>query len=317
MKFELRDEAQRVREELGRWATKRRSTLGALAAFDEPGWRDLAHFGLMLGTADAMRDLDVVVGMLAAAQGGLPGPVLEAELACASGNDRARALLREGRVVTSVVRAADQPTVVGWGAAADLVVDQATGEVLAEGPLPEVHMPLRMAHGWIQPAGASSPSDPLRARRWLLASALLVGLGLGALDVACAHVRTREQFGRTLSSFQAVQFRLADTSLQLEAAQLAVIDAARRSDAGDSSASVAAALAWLNGSRAAAAAEKDVHQVLGAIGFTEELGVIRLTYQMAWLRTSVGRRSAARHVLDARAGGSDVPASTVLGGFAN
>ena len=317
MNFELPDETLRVREELGRWAAKRRAHLGEYGPFDQKGWTELTKFGLMHGTTDHMRDLEVAAGMLATGAGGLPGPVLEADLAVAAGNAEASEMLREGRVVTSVTPYAPTPCVVGWGEVANLVVDQGSGETIVREPLPEARSPLPTAHGWLalpRPGNGHTP-DSLLARRSLMASALVVGLGQGALEIASQHVRTREQFGRTLSSFQAVQFRLAEASVLLEAAELAVFDCARRSDAGDPSREVTAALCWLNAWRIGAIVEKHVHQVLGGIGFTAELGVIQLTYQMSWLRMSIGRGEARRLILANRSHSPGAPASNVLGGF--
>ena len=62
--------------------------------------------------------------------------------------------------------------------------------------------------------------------------AQMVGLSQGTLDHALAYVQERKQFGKTVGSFQAVQFQLAQAATDLEVARLAVYNAARLRDAG-------------------------------------------------------------------------------------
>ncbi len=63
-----------------------------------------------------------------------------------------------------------------------------------------------------------------------IAACSLGGAGL-ALETAKAHLQTRQQFGRPLKDFQALQFRLADMATELEAARLMVRRAAAALDA--------------------------------------------------------------------------------------
>jgi hypothetical protein len=307
------EDERRVRDEMASWGRRRRSRLGTMGPLDRDDWRELAALGLMHGSIDEIPLAQVAAGMIGAACGGLPGPVLEAELACATGSAEAIAALRDGAVVTSVPPGRADRVIVGWGSLADLVVDQADGSVLANGALEPIETALPMGHGVLD--REPGELDPLRARRWLLASALVVGLANGALDLASDHVKSREQFGRKLSSFQAVQFRLAETVNALEAAELMVLDAARRADADDPQTEITAALAWVYAHDAGLLAEKQTHQVFGAAGFAEETGLIRLTYQIAWLCSSIGVDAALEYLDSRRARAEGVPPSTVLGGF--
>jgi len=61
-------------------------------------------------------------------------------------------------------------------------------------------------------------------------AALSLGIGRGALDAAMKYATQRKQFGKAISEFQAIQFKLADMATQLDAAWLT--DYARRSDEG-------------------------------------------------------------------------------------
>src|SRR5205823_7302237 len=59
-----------------------------------------------------------------------------------------------------------------------------------------------------------------------------VGLAQGAYDLAFAYARERQQFGRPISKFQAVQFQLADMSTEIEAGRQLVYKAAWLKDQG-------------------------------------------------------------------------------------
>jgi alkylation response protein AidB-like acyl-CoA dehydrogenase len=62
--------------------------------------------------------------------------------------------------------------------------------------------------------------------------AQMIGVARGALDAAVAYVKERQQFGKHLADFQAIQFQLAQAATELEAARLMVYNAARMRDAG-------------------------------------------------------------------------------------
>ena len=55
---------------------------------------------------------------------------------------------------------------------------------------------------------------------------LAVGVGFAAIDFAMEYVKEREAFGKPLSSFEAIQWMIADSYTELEAAQLLVLRAA-------------------------------------------------------------------------------------------
>jgi alkylation response protein AidB-like acyl-CoA dehydrogenase len=103
----------------------------------------------------------------------------------------------------------------------------------------------------------------------------MLGLAQGALDHTVRYVQQREQFGRTVSSFQGVQFQIAEMATEIEAARLLVYNAARLKAAGQSFV-VKAAMAKLFASEMAqrvASACIDLH---GGYGFTTEYPVEKL-----------------------------------------
>jgi alkylation response protein AidB-like acyl-CoA dehydrogenase len=63
-------------------------------------------------------------------------------------------------------------------------------------------------------------------------AALSLGIAQGALDAALKYSKERRQFGKAISEFQAIGFKLADMATQLDAARLLTLRAAQRKDAG-------------------------------------------------------------------------------------
>ncbi|HEY0657469.1 MAG TPA: acyl-CoA dehydrogenase family protein, partial [Pyrinomonadaceae bacterium] len=62
--------------------------------------------------------------------------------------------------------------------------------------------------------------------------AQMIGIARGALEASIAYTNEREQFGKKISDFQAIQFQLAEMAVETEAARLLVYNAARLKDAG-------------------------------------------------------------------------------------
>ena len=105
--------------------------------------------------------------------------------------------------------------------------------------------------------------------------AQMVGLSQGALDHALAYVQERKQFGKTVGSFQAVQFQLAQAATDLEVARLAVYNAARLRDAGRPFLTEAA-MAKLFSSQVAERVTSLAVQLLGGVGYTKDYPVEKL-----------------------------------------
>jgi alkylation response protein AidB-like acyl-CoA dehydrogenase len=97
-----------------------------------------------------------------------------------------------------------------------------------------------------------------------------VGAASAALDLAVAYAKEREQFGRPIGSFQAVQHVLADAHVLRETAWSAALYAAAALDEDASDAAEATTIAKTYASRAARAIVQNALQVFGGIGFTWE-----------------------------------------------
>jgi short/branched chain acyl-CoA dehydrogenase len=105
-------------------------------------------------------------------------------------------------------------------------------------------------------------------------AALSVGLARGALRLALDHAREREQFGAKLSSFQAIQFKLADMATEIEAARWLTYYAASLRDAGQPFRKEAA-MAKLKASRVATSVASEAVQIFGGAGYMLDSPVAR------------------------------------------
>ncbi len=105
--------------------------------------------------------------------------------------------------------------------------------------------------------------------------ALSVGLARGALEQSVKYSTEREQFGKPLSKHQAIQFKLADMAVQIDAARLLVRKAAILQDAGKSS-NLESAMAKLYASEMATRVCLDAIQIHGGYGYLKDMPVERL-----------------------------------------
>ncbi|MDH5590487.1 MAG: acyl-CoA dehydrogenase [Gemmatimonadota bacterium] len=105
--------------------------------------------------------------------------------------------------------------------------------------------------------------------------AQMIGLAQGALDHTVRYVKEREQFGRTIGSFQGVQFQLAEMATEIEAARLLVYNSARLKDAGRPFLTQAA-MAKLYASEMAQRVASRCIDLHGGYGFTREYPVEKL-----------------------------------------
>jgi short/branched chain acyl-CoA dehydrogenase len=105
-------------------------------------------------------------------------------------------------------------------------------------------------------------------------SAMGVGLAQGALDEAIAYAKQRRAFGQRISSFGAIQAKIADLSAQIEAARLLTYRAAIEKDRGEPFTLTAAQAKLITGRLAVRATEEAV-QIHGGYGYIEEYPVCR------------------------------------------
>jgi alkylation response protein AidB-like acyl-CoA dehydrogenase len=102
-----------------------------------------------------------------------------------------------------------------------------------------------------------------------------LGIAQGAFDFAAKYMTEREQFGKPISTFQGLQFMLADMAMEIEAARLLVYKAASLVDAHDPRMTLFASLAKCYASDAAMKVTTDAVQILGGYGYMREYPVER------------------------------------------
>ncbi len=105
---------------------------------------------------------------------------------------------------------------------------------------------------------------------------LALGVGLAAMDYATRYATERVQFGQKISSFQALQWMMADGYTELEAARLLLMNAAWRKENGKSFAKEAS-MAKLFATESANRACYSALQMLGGYGYTQDYPLERFT----------------------------------------
>ena len=151
-------------------------------------------------------------------------------------------------------------------------------------------------------------SGPALLRAWRTGLAAEAGgLMRAAVRKAAVYVTEREQFGRPLGGYQSVQHRLARGWVLAEGTTWLARRAAWFSD--DDAAAAAAACYACDGMREVF---RTVHQVVGAMGITDEFGLTRLTGKLIYLHTELGGASANARAL-AQARWSDLGAADRTG----
>ncbi|WP_055623618.1 acyl-CoA dehydrogenase family protein [Streptomyces sp. JHA19] len=187
----------------------------------------------------------------------LPGPLVATHLAAGR---------VPGAAEGDTVVAAAMGGLLEWAEAADVVRGDTAGAV----PLRSVD-PLTPLHR----LPGAAPVDPVAV---LLTAAEQLGGAERTCELAVQHARTREQFGRPIGAFQAVQHLCADMLVRTRTARAAVHAAAVTADQVDVHA------ARLLADEAAVRNARDCLQVHGGMGFTWEYEV-HLHLKRAWVRT--------------------------------
>ncbi|MBY0450900.1 MAG: acyl-CoA dehydrogenase family protein [Cyanobacteria bacterium] len=104
--------------------------------------------------------------------------------------------------------------------------------------------------------------------------AISLGVAEACLDASLEYAKQRYQFGKTLSEFQAIQMKLADMAMQIEAARSLVYSAARLKEAGLPF-SKEASMAKCYASEMCNACAREAVQIFGGYGYTKDFPVER------------------------------------------
>ena len=258
------------------------------AGYDEGVWAALVETGVFsLRTELELGLADTVLVFEELGRACVPGPLVATSLMAGRA---------DGPV--TFVDAADSPLLVPHlGTSSSVLVldgDEArlcsassvTGTVREEpvDPLTPLHEVVQLPSGDVVASG----EDTARLRRdgALLTAAVQVGIASRLTDLAVEYAKQREQFGRTIGSFQAVKHICADMFVRTELARVAVHAAAVTCDdesVGDARRAVAGAK--LLADEAASVNSRSCVQVHGGMGFTWEVPV-HFFLKRAWLHAT-------------------------------
>jgi short-chain 2-methylacyl-CoA dehydrogenase len=127
-------------------------------------------------------------------------------------------------------------------------------------------------------------------------AAMGVGLAQGAYDLAFRYAQEREQFGKPIASFQAIQFQLADMAVEIEAGRNLVYKAAWLKDEGRDFAKEAAMAKLYTGELSHRVVNQAL-QIHGGYGFIEESAIARLYRDQKILEIGEGTNEVQRMVI--------------------
>jgi short-chain 2-methylacyl-CoA dehydrogenase len=127
-------------------------------------------------------------------------------------------------------------------------------------------------------------------------AALSLGTAAGAMRLALEHAMRREQFGAKISSFQGIQFKIADMATEIEAARWLTYYAAGLRDAGKPFRKEAA-MAKLKASQVATSVVSEAVQIFGGTGYMLESDVARFYCDAKILEIGEGTNEIQRLVI--------------------
>jgi len=128
-------------------------------------------------------------------------------------------------------------------------------------------------------------------------AALGVGLAQGALDMAVTYAKQREQFGKPIIAFQAVQHMLADMATQVEAARALTYTAAKHIDTHPKDMSKASSMCKVFATDAAMKVTTDAVQVMGGYGYMCEYPAEKMMRDAKILQIYEGTNQVQRNVI--------------------
>ncbi len=127
-------------------------------------------------------------------------------------------------------------------------------------------------------------------------AALSVGIAQGALDRALKYAKERKQFGKSLTEFQGIQFKLSDMATEIEAARLLTFRAAYYKEQGQEI-NLAAAMAKFYASEIATKATNESLQIHGGYGFIKEFTIEKLYRDVKLMTIGEGTSEVQKMVI--------------------
>ena len=138
------------------------------------------------------------------------------------------------------------------------------------------------------------------------AGTVALGIAEGAFDLALAHAKRRQQFGRPIAEFQGVQWMLADMATAIAAAQALIYKAATRAGSGFPDV-LDAAQAKILASETAIKVTNDALQLFGAAGYSRNLPLERMVRDARMFTIGGGTAQILRTVAASRLLGMKLP----------
>jgi alkylation response protein AidB-like acyl-CoA dehydrogenase len=133
-------------------------------------------------------------------------------------------------------------------------------------------------------------------------ASMALGLAQGALDEALKYVKTRVQFGKPISKFQAVQWHLANMATEIEAARLLVYKSAYLANKKTVRFSKESAMAKLYAAEVGMRSTRMAVQILGGVGYTKRYIVERLMRDVKLCEIGEGTSEIQRLVISRQLG---------------
>ncbi|MBI5402321.1 MAG: acyl-CoA dehydrogenase family protein [Ignavibacteriae bacterium] len=127
-------------------------------------------------------------------------------------------------------------------------------------------------------------------------AALSLGIAQGALDNIIKYSKERKQFGKTLSEFQATQFKIAEIAADIEAARLLIYKSSFMKENGQDI-NMIASMAKLFASEVATRATNEAVQVFGGYGFTKDFPVEKLYRDVKLVTIGEGTSEVQRMII--------------------
>lgn len=124
-----------------------------------------------------------------------------------------------------------------------------------------------------------------------------VGIARGAFEASVRYSKERYQFGKPISSFQAIQFMMADMATEIEAARALVYQTARMVDAGIKNYAKESAMCKYFASDVAMKVTTDAVQILGGYGYMKEYPVEKMMRDAKILQIYEGTNQIQRGIV--------------------
>lgn len=127
-------------------------------------------------------------------------------------------------------------------------------------------------------------------------ASLSVGLAQGCLEASISYSQQRKQFGKSLSDFQAIQFKLAEMATEIEAARLLTYKSAHKKDKGENI-TLDASTAKLFASEVATRAANEAVQIFGGYGFIKDFPVEKFYRDVKLLTIGEGTSEIQKSII--------------------